>query len=849
LVIDGIDHLEIPENRSRNYWLPNELPKGVCVVLSSADEQLAYWQARRGAHLFSLVGLMPEKTEQVCKSYLAFFGKRLDADLIERIVLTPASSNPLFLITLLEEVRLTGSQIGLKQRIIRLLEAPNFPTLFNLVMARYEEDFEPHRPHLVRDAMKLLWAARRGLSEQELCAFLGAEGKPLAQVLWSPLFLACERVFVYRQGRLAFASHGHWEAIRQRYLNSPEKQARARASLVHYVYYRGSYATKVRELPYQLYELNDWANLITVLTDASFFESLWRENKWDVLRYWATLERETDASAAKSYEFVFAAPDKFGTPTAVWSLSCLFDNLGHTVEAITLRKWMADYYRRAGDEANLIATLGNTGTLLGRQGRFDEALAMFREQEQVGRRLRQPGQVKLALANRANALLVNGDSYGARQAYERFKTLCDELNDRESLALYYNGIGQLQESDGELENALASFRQSAEISQEIGDLSMSQAAIGNQGKVLVEMGRFDEALKFLTLQEFICRNINHKEGLVGALGNRGMLLRKQGKAEEAVPLHIEEIEVARQIGFAYGLKQGLLHHAEALLSLNRLDGALELYQQGVAHCQSNNDVVGLKLARHQVVAVLERQGKARSKQGNLDGACASYRNMIQIGKENQEALWIDAGQRYLLSILHTECTKRLDENDYVSAMSLLREMEEVFADRNDSANLTHILDTELAVNHKQAEKEYDAANLEGKIALLQERGRIVKSLGLDDDVKANLGLQWTLFSHLLWEKFDAGELDAALSSAKKARSIGEALDDRDRIEKSLSNILMILGQKAELGLDQKKYATALELYIEAEQVAQELGSQEDVNAARHNQKLARRKISEAASPE
>ena len=269
LVIDGIDHLDVPANRSRYYWLPPEIPKNVCVVLS-ADEQGLDWLERRRARVFWLMPLMPEKVEHVCTLYLTFFGKRLDADLIERIALTPNSSNPRFLITLLEELRLTGSEIDLKDRIIRLLASPNLATLFNLVMARYEEDFERHRPHLVRDAMRLLWAARHGLSEQELRDFLGSAGSPVAQVLWSPLFLACERAFVYRQGRIVFASEGHREAVRQRYVNSVEEEARTRASMVHYVYYRGSYGTKVRELPWQLYNLGDWSNLMTVLTDAGF---------------------------------------------------------------------------------------------------------------------------------------------------------------------------------------------------------------------------------------------------------------------------------------------------------------------------------------------------------------------------------------------------------------------------------------------------------------------------------------------------------------------------------------------------------------------------------------------------
>ena len=55
-----------------------------------------------------------------------------------------------------------------RERIDHYLAAATIDDLYERVLSRYEEDYERERPGLVGEAMSLLWAARRGLSETEL---------------------------------------------------------------------------------------------------------------------------------------------------------------------------------------------------------------------------------------------------------------------------------------------------------------------------------------------------------------------------------------------------------------------------------------------------------------------------------------------------------------------------------------------------------------------------------------------------------------------------------------------------------------------------------------------------------
>ena len=56
-------------------------------------------------------------------------------------------------------------------------------------MARWEEDYDGERPELVKDALSLIWASRRGLSEAELLDLLGTRRQPLPHAVLAPFFL------------------------------------------------------------------------------------------------------------------------------------------------------------------------------------------------------------------------------------------------------------------------------------------------------------------------------------------------------------------------------------------------------------------------------------------------------------------------------------------------------------------------------------------------------------------------------------------------------------------------------------------------------------------------------------
>ena len=272
LVLDGLDKLS--SLRDLRWW-PGFLPQGIKLVCSCLDGEV-----RDAAHkrmTWTELGVCPlGKTDQATfiKDFLARYRKSLTRPQLARVQAHPLSGNPLFLKTLLEELRVFGVHEKLDSKITHYLNSQSIDDLFEKVLERVEQD-SGKKP--TRIAMEAIWASRAGLAQDELLAI--TQLKPAA---WATIHNALDEALIDTNGRISFGHDYLRKAVQERYGLTGEKKLRLHSRLAEWFepqenflsdrYMRPNFR-KVYELPYQLLEASDVSRLLASLTDAEFLMS------------------------------------------------------------------------------------------------------------------------------------------------------------------------------------------------------------------------------------------------------------------------------------------------------------------------------------------------------------------------------------------------------------------------------------------------------------------------------------------------------------------------------------------------------------------------------------------------
>jgi hypothetical protein len=341
LVIDGADRLDRWTTGISADWLPVELPQGVSILASVDIDDAQYQTALTGWPVIHIDGLVDNDKKSFITEYLARYRKELDAPLTNKVLASAATSQPFYLLLLLQELRQHGSHDTLADRLSTLLEAKNADELSALVFTRCELDFCPEAA-LTENALRYLCIARLGLSDVELCELVGANGSRLPQRLWSPLRLALGQILVSSNGLLRFTRGSIKRTAEKRYMLSGKEEGRYRKQLLAYFASKPLTPRVVLEMSFQLSLLNAWEQLAECLKSPPFLVMFAETSPEELARAWARVEEHTHIKAATAY-----------TPLQQRQLQPiilrLLRNLGHWTDAVSFCRLLAETALQGGD--------------------------------------------------------------------------------------------------------------------------------------------------------------------------------------------------------------------------------------------------------------------------------------------------------------------------------------------------------------------------------------------------------------------------------------------------------------------------------------------------------------------
>lgn len=326
LVLDGLNQLRGSEADRHLVFLPRHFPPHVTVIASALPGLALDALRERGWTAHDLPPASEAEVDAMVGEYFRLLGRHVDTEgrplqtpLRRQLVAAPGCRNPLFLRTVLEELRQFGSFEHLPARVAGYLEATTPQELFGKVLRRWEEDFDGKDPQaldfaLTRRALTHLWAAREGLSESEWLDLLGMDGSiapdstpfhhssfiiqnsPLPRAYWTPLFLALEPHLSQRAGLFAFGHDFLRQAVEALFIPETEAQKGAHLAVADYFErhegQREMTPRKAAEWPFQLHAAQAWDRLEACLADIPLFLALYNDRtKWELTGYWHPLRK------------------------------------------------------------------------------------------------------------------------------------------------------------------------------------------------------------------------------------------------------------------------------------------------------------------------------------------------------------------------------------------------------------------------------------------------------------------------------------------------------------------------------------------------------------------------------
>lgn len=588
VVIDGIDQLRTAEGVPDVSWVPSKLPKDVSLLLSASDDAMRAELRRRGIASLEVGAWDERERDKLVELTLSRFTKQLARDLRAKVVQAPASGNPLFVRTLLEELRRHAEFETLSPLVNQYLEAKDAAGLYDRILARYESDYERDRPGLVRDAMSYLAAGRDGLSENELLSLLGgAEAMPRAY--WSPLYLALSGTLVDRGGALGFAHQTLREAVERRYFRDGSARQQAHARLARFFGNGSSPVSerrRVRELTWQLSRAGDWNALGAVLADPSYLARAWAQDRSDLLARVDEWARGAKRGVGDIFAPVVATPQAYPV-THVGVVAEILVRGGDRRAGVALQDHMIARLRACGDARDLAVALNNRALTAADAGEHARAVELHEEQLRLLERAGDRSAVAAARVNLARGYIAQGQGPQALALLDR--VIGDAKAGDRQLALAYGLHGDAARERSDAASALKKYQQYEAHARRACDLPGIIEANIACAEVAASTKKFAEADARLKLAGELAAQSGDAiyEGQVGTAAARVAVERND--LPGAAKSYDAAIAAFQRAGARHRLAEAFANKGMVLAAAHRFDDALAALRQGEALAREMGD--------------------------------------------------------------------------------------------------------------------------------------------------------------------------------------------------------------------------------------------------------------------
>ncbi|XP_063416845.1 uncharacterized protein LOC134699089 isoform X1 [Mytilus trossulus] len=504
IVLDALNQLDdgTGEDGSEHdlMWIPDELPSNVFMLCSTLPGRAMQSCLRNKWPNMKVEPLQESQKMQIITDYLqGVYGKTLNSEQKIMLVNAQQTSNPLYLKSLLDEIRIFGSFRQLTDKIKEYLSARNPQELFAKILERLEHDFETGtnpRKYLVRDATTALWCSNRGMSESELIELLD-----IPSAIWSPFYLSLYENLVNRNGILNFFHDHLRQAVAKKYHSTKEDKIEGYSRLADYFSSKETSNRTVEEMPFLLLKAKKMDRLKATVSDFDVFYRLADDEDgiFELIKAWRKLGGYSLAEEAYMSELLkipkTTIRDDMKYYCKLFSLlGNFFQTLGLTHAAKKVYKTLVKQLELSYDETHdtivysaygqswkyrcnhpeVIKALQNLGTVYTQLGRYDKAISVYKDAICRQNKIETPSQkiqVCDGLLGLATLYFYKDNMLEAKKLTTRALELATNVIGRKHhfVSDIYTKLGQLNYEQHRLDEALPYYVQDLKVTRsEVG---------------------------------------------------------------------------------------------------------------------------------------------------------------------------------------------------------------------------------------------------------------------------------------------------------------------------------------------------------------------------------------------
>ncbi len=627
VILDGLNQLQGEALKLR--WIPDVIAPSIRMILSSTVEGTLVELEKRGWGRYGMQALSEAERETIVVRYLAEFSKSLNPDQIKRLAADHKCGHPLFLKTVLEELRVVGRHEELDVELNKYLETTGTEDLFQRVLERLETDYTPEA---VREVMSLLTASRSGLDERELSEISG-----LSRLVIGTLIAGLDYHLVKKEGRLTFFHDYLRRAVEKRYLADKEEPHSTHLKVAGY--FQGGVTASITtgtdvsvrmagELAYQLQAAGEQDRVRECLSTMPVFLALYGgQTQYEVLRYWSSMQEGIDiAGSYRKGLSEWSMDDAAQRSRGIGSVTDLLERLGQWTAAIELgreRLTLAIEHIDTSEEASSRRSLGD---ILQLRGEYGEALSELTIALDLCEELGDRSGTASAVGSMGHVYYRRGEYDRALECYQRWLRISEELDDRHGRSRAIGNMGNVYFSHAEYEQALECYQRQLNISEESGDRRGVAFVLGNIGAVYYRRGEYEQALECYMRQLSISEGLGDRRGVAIAIGSVGVVYANRGEYDRALECHQRCLRISEDLGDRGGIARVIGNMGVVYSSRGEYDRALECFQRQLSISEELGD-------RGAIAFAIGSMGVVYTRLGDNERALECYQRKLNISEE------------------------------------------------------------------------------------------------------------------------------------------------------------------------------------------------------------------------